>query len=165
MPCTDLEARQGSRAKQRKEIVMSVFVNRICGWVVGVGLLAAAAAAPLSAQQLHFHLPVAAKWAGTVLPVGDYRLRTMANPTGMMILTIQGPAGARFLVPMTTEAYGARKDPPAQSYLQLVEVDGKYFVNKLEASTQALTYFFKVPEPSRQLQMSAQVSTNIPVTE
>jgi hypothetical protein len=142
---------------------MNFFVDRILGLAVGAVLIAGAAA-PASAQQAQFHLPFEAKWAGIVLPPGDYSVGVVGAPLGNRTFVVRGSAGTSLILPMTADHYGARIEPPAKDYLQLVKVDGDYFVSKYEQGSRAVTFFFKTPKSSRRVQISDRDSTRIPVS-
>ncbi len=141
---------------------MNFFGNRILGVAIGAALMAGAAATA-SAQQAQFHLPVEAKWGGVVLPPGDYRMSLPDVAMGRSTFVVHGPAGTSLILPTTADAYGSRSIPPAKDYLQLVNVDGKYFVKKFEEGSRSLTFFFRTPKPSRRVQISENFA-NIPVS-
>jgi len=141
---------------------MNHFVNRILGSAIGVALMAGTAATA-SAQQGDFHLPFEAKWAGTVLPPGDYHVSMPTDYLGRSIFLVRGAAGPSLILPLNSDPYGARTAAPGHDYLQLVKVDGEYFVTKYEAGSRAVTFFFKAPKPSRRVQLSEDVA-NLPVT-
>lgn len=143
---------------------MSFFVDRILG-VAMCATLMAGVAATASAQQgrAQFHLPVEAKWGGVVLPPGEYRMSIPQISTGSSTFLVRGPAGTHFILPSTSDAYGARSEARATDYLQLVKVDGEYFVTKFEEGSRSLTFFFKTPRPSRRVQISEDFA-NIPVS-
>jgi hypothetical protein len=141
---------------------MNSFLNRILGVVIGAALFAGAEVSAL-AQQAQFHLPFEAKWGPIVLPPGDYRVSLPQQSAGKSTFYLRGPAGPGFIVPMTTDAYGARS-MPAGDYLELVKVDGVYFVKKYEAGSRALTFFFKTPHPSLRVQIGSTELFRIPVS-
>jgi hypothetical protein len=139
---------------------MSVFVNRILRIAMGAALMAGTAAVA-SAQEVAFHLPVEAKWGATMLPPGDYRMTQPEISSVRSAFAVRGPAGTSLILAMTLDAYGARSQPITRNYLQLVKVDGEYFVKKYEDGLRGVTFFFKTPKPNRQLQISYD-SVNIP---
>jgi hypothetical protein len=142
---------------------MSTFVNRIFRFSMAAALMGVAVVSA-SAQQAQFHLPFQAKWAGIVLPPGDYRVSMPERALGRFTMLVRGPAGASLILPMTADIYRATPEQPSGRYLQLVKVDGEYFVKKYEAGAGGLTLFFKTPKPNRSVQITAQDFANIPVS-
>jgi hypothetical protein len=143
---------------------MSPFVNRIVSLALGATVMAVAAASA-SAQEVQFHLPFQAKWGATVLPPGDYRLSAAERSSGRSSFWVRGPAGTSLILPVTADAYGARSAPPAEDYLQLVKLNGEYFVAKYEQESRAITFFFETPKPNRRrVQISDRDFTKIPVS-
>ena len=138
---------------------MSLFVNRISSFAA-VATLMCAAAASASAQQAQFHLPFQAKWAGIVMPPGEYRVSLPERSLGRSTFLVHGPTGSNFVMPMTADIL---RSEPAKPYLQLVNVDGEYFVKKYEGGAGNLTFFFATPKPSHKVQITAQDFINIPL--
>jgi hypothetical protein len=137
---------------------MSIFVNRIFHFSMAAALMGVAVVSA-SAQQAQFHLPFQAKWAGIVLPPGDYQVSMPERALGRFTMLVRGPAGASLILPMTADVYRT----VSERYLQLVKVDGEYFVKKYEAGAGGLTLFFKTPKPNRTVQITAQDFAIVPV--
>jgi hypothetical protein len=115
--------------------------------IFGFGLLAtmAAAGAAFAGQQARFHLPVGARWGAVTLEPGDYQVSlpetTLGNP--QFILTADNRS--RYILPLATEYDAGRTGGSGQSYLQLVKVDGSYFVSKYRSGT-GKVFSFAVPK-------------------
>jgi hypothetical protein len=140
---------------------MSFFVNRFMGVAMAAALMGVAATSALAQQRAEFHLPFQAKWAGTVLPPGDYWVSMPERSLGRLTFLVRGPAGSSFILPMTA---GVGMESSDGDYLQLVKVDGEYFVKKYEQGSSAVTFFFKTPQPNRRLQMTSDNFVKIPVS-
>jgi len=142
---------------------MNFFANRISGIAIGAALLCGAAVSA-SAQQGAFHLPFEAKWAGVLCPPGDYRVTLPDIDVGKTTFVVRGPAGTTLILPMVIDTYGAHAELPNRAYLQLVNVDGAWFVKKYEAGARDLTFYFKTPKPTHRVQMASQDYSTIPVS-
>lgn len=107
-----------------------------------------------SAQQATFHLDRAAVWNGVTLPAGSYRLHMpQAGPVTNQF-TLDSTTSRMFIVPMSVDAYGGRSIPNGSDYLQLVRVNGTYYVRKYESKTKATAYYFNMPKVDHKLQIS-----------
>ncbi len=97
-------------------------------------------------QQIKFHLPVAVKWGNTMLEPGDYRMEVPSSIFGMQTICMANNHKAVFVLPIAGDA-----TQPAvyKSSLQLVNVDGTYFVQKFSSSVSGRTIFFGIPKSHR----------------
>jgi hypothetical protein len=141
---------------------MNLFANRISSIAMAAAFICGTALSA-SAQQGSFHLPFEAKWSGVVCPPGDYRVSLPDRPVGSAILLVRGPAGASFVLPMIADVYGPHTQAVSAS-LQLIKVDGEYFVKKYEAGSGGLIFYFKTPKPSHRVQITANEAISLPVS-
>jgi hypothetical protein len=142
---------------------MSAFAKRIFN-IATVAAVMCAAATSASAQQGIFHLPFDAKWGGVECPAGDYRVSLPERSTGKSTFLVRGPAGPSLILPMTADTYGAQAENQTRAYLQLVKVDGEYFVKKYATGSGNFIFYFKTPRPSHRVQMVSHDFATIPVT-
>jgi hypothetical protein len=142
---------------------MNIFVSRVLGVALAAAVMAGAAVSAC-AQQAQFHLTVPAKWGISVLPPGNYTMTLPDRSAGRSAFVVRGPAGTTLVLPLTVDAYGARSEASAGDFLELVRIDGAYFVEKYEAGRKSLTFFFKTPKPSLRVQMSGVKSVKVPVS-
>jgi hypothetical protein len=78
-----------------------------------------------------------------MLQPGDYRLELPSSAAGMQTVGMTDSKKTVFVLPLTS---GSAEPAPARSYLQLVNVDGTYFVRKYASSTTGRTTLFEVPK-------------------
>ena len=142
---------------------MRFFANRIFS-IASVAAFLCATEVSASAQQGSFHLPFETKWAGVDCPAGDYQVVLPERYAGRSTFLVRGPAGASFIVPMSADIYGTHPENPAGAYLQLVKVDGGWFVKRYEAGSRNLVFYFKTPKPSHRVQIASQDSASIRVS-
>lgn len=104
---------------------------------LATGLLALVSVA--SASQIRMHVPVAASWAGRMLPAGDYRLDiSAASPLA------QVSGNGKLVTVFITSA----KPWPVHdhSLLRIVNVDGTPTVAGFGLASQGMNYEFVVPK-------------------
>jgi hypothetical protein len=140
---------------------MSCLVNRIFNFAFLTAIIAGTATIA-SAQQANFHLPFEAKWGALTLPPGDYHVQLPQPSIGSTEILVRGPASG-FVMTMASDAYGVRKAPSNNDYLQLVKVNDVYYVTKFEDATRATTFWFKAPKESHTEQAAAREVLTIPV--
>jgi hypothetical protein len=114
--------------------------------VFGFALLASALSVGSSyAQQLvNFHLPVPVKWAGSTLEPGDYRMEIPNSALGVQTVCMKNEKRSVIALPLTTSAAGPSTSN--KSYLQLVNVNGTYFVRKYTSGMTGRTLVFGIPK-------------------
>jgi hypothetical protein len=140
---------------------MNFSINRILSLAIGVALLGGAA---VSASAAEFYLPFEAKWGGVVLAPGNYQVTLPERSLGKTTFLVRGETSASFIQPMSGSDFGVYPQPASGPYLQLVKVDGEYFVKKYEAGWGGLTFFFKTPKPIHREKITAQQFSNIAVS-
>lgn len=140
---------------------MTCFAKRIFNFAF-LTVIIAGTATIASAQQANFHLPFEAKWGSLTLPPGDYNIQLPQPSMGTRQILVRGPA-VGFVMTMASDAYGVRKEPSNNDYLQLVKVNDVYYVTKFEDGTRATTFFFKAPKESHVEQAAAREVLTIPV--
>ncbi len=140
---------------------MSYFVNRILSFALFT-VLVGATAATASAQQASFHLPFEAKWGALVLPPGDYKIQLPRPTLGTREILVHGPVQG-FIMPITSDSYGVRTAPTDHDCLELVKINGVYFVTKYEEASEETTLFFKAPKEVRPEHMASREVVKIQV--
>lgn len=119
---------------------MTFSMIRIFSLIAIAGLAGASAAQ--ASLQARFHLPMAVQWGGNVLQPGDYKLVVTDDlRSGLCQLVIQGEGQMLRKTPVTVD-FGQRPD---RSSLELVEVNGSYFVHEYRSGAGGRTFTFGVP--------------------
>jgi hypothetical protein len=123
---------------------------------VGLGLTATRA----SAQQATFHLPFAAHWGSTVLESGDYKVSASAGGSGNHLIYVSQPGRSKVVLPEATEIQQRHLDG---SSLELVNVNGAYFVRRYRSELTGQVFTFAVPKASPETKMASAAVTSVPV--
>lgn len=120
---------------------MSFSINRIFGLVLLAGL--AGACVSQAAVQARFHLPMTAQWGKTILTPGDYKIRVLDDITsGRNQIVIEGEGKSLHELPVAIDLRSAS----SPSSLELVEVNGNYFVREYKSGIAGKTFTFGVPK-------------------
>ncbi|HEY3457866.1 MAG TPA: hypothetical protein VGK64_25015 [Bryobacteraceae bacterium] len=134
--------------------------NRILGLAalaVGLGLTAQRA----SAQEAEtFHLPFAAHWGPMVLESGDYRLSAPTGQSGGHLIFVSQPGHNKMVLAQSTEIQPRRFD---RSSLELVNVNGAYFVRRYRLAVTGQVFTFAVPKATPETEMASAAVTSVPV--
>ena len=134
--------------------------NRILGLAaiaVGLGLTATHA----SAQQTIFHLPFAAHWGPIVLESGDYGLSDPAGDAGKHLIQVsQGGHSSKLVLAQSSEIQPRHFD---RSSLELVKVNGAYFVKRYRSALTGQVFTFPVPKASPETEMASATITSVAV--
>jgi hypothetical protein len=127
--------------ERERGFTMTFPINRIFGFV----MLAALAGACVSqaAVQARFHLPVTAQWGKTVLAPGDYKIVVLDDiASGRNQLVIEGEGKSLHELPVAVDLRPAS----SPSSLELIEVNGNYFVREYKSGFAGKTFTFGVPK-------------------
>ena len=111
------------------------------------------------AQQLvKFHLPVPVKWGNTTMEPGDYKMEVPSSAVCVQSVCMKNAQRAVVVLPLArTEENQAKLSD--KSYLQLLNVNGTYFVRKFTSGVTGRTILFSVPKVHND--MIAQNTTEI----
>jgi len=123
---------------------------------VGLGLTATRA----NAQQVTFHLPFAAHWGSIVLESGDYRLSDPAGQLGSHLIYVSQPGHSKMVLAQSIEIQPRHFDG---SSLELVNVNGAYFVRRYESALTGQVFTFPVPKATSETEMASAAVTAVPV--
>ena len=123
---------------------------------VGLGLTAT----PASAQQATFHLPFAAHWGSIVLESGDYKLSDPPGQLGSHLIYVSQPGHSKMVLAQSIEIQPRHFDG---SSLELVNVNGAYFVKKYRSALTGQVFTFPVPKGTPEAEMASNAVTSIPV--
>ncbi|MGA8029834.1 MAG: hypothetical protein WB992_22045 [Bryobacteraceae bacterium] len=129
---------------------MNLTVTRLItasAFVVALSLGASQA----GAQNAKFKLPVEARWGSIVLPPGDYTLRAPDSTYGAHIFYLQSNEGTKMTLPAIVNTEAAS----GPSRLNLVNVDGTYYVQEYVSETKGTAIEFGIPK-SNQRELTAQ---------
>ena len=133
--------------------------NRILGLAaIAVGLSLTAQRA--SAQQVTFHLPFAAHWGSMVLESGDYRLLDPAGQLGNHLIYVSQPGHSEMVLAQSVETQPRHFD---RSSLELVNVNGAYFVRRYRSALTGQVFTFPVPKATPETEMASAAVTSVPV--
>ena len=122
----------------------------------GLGLTATRA----NAQQAAFHLPVAAHWGSIVLESGDYKLSASIGGSGNHLIYISQPGQGKVVLPEATEIPRRKLDG---SSLELVNVNGAYFVRRYRSAVTGQVFTFAVPKATPETETASAAVTSIPL--
>lgn len=122
----------------------------------GLGLTATRA----SAQEATFHLPFAAHWGPMVLASGDYKLSAPAGEAGSNLIYVSGRGNNKMVLAQSSEIQRRHLD---RSSLELVNVNGAYFVKRYRSAFTGQVFTFPVPKATPETQMASAAVTSVPV--
>ncbi len=134
----------------------STSILSLAAVVAGLGLTAT----PASAQQATFHLPFAAHWGPAVLESGDYNLSVRGGASGSHLIYVSEPGHTKMMLPQSTEIQPRHID---HSSLELVNVNGAYFVRRYESALSGQVFTFPVPKATSETEMASAAVTAVPV--
>ena len=134
----------------------STSILSLAAVVAGLGLTAT----PASAQQATFHLPFAAHWGPAVLESGDYNLSVQGGASGSHLIYVSEPGHTKMMLPQSTEIQPRHID---HSSLELVNVNGAYFVRRYESALTGQVFTFPVPKATSETEMASAAVTAVPV--
>jgi hypothetical protein len=114
--------------------------------MLGFALLASALSVGSSyAEQLvKFHLPVPVKWGNTMLEPGDYRMELPTSTQGVQSVFLRNEKKTVVALPLAVGS--VEPNASNKSYLQLVNVNGTYFVRKYTSGITGRLLMFSVPK-------------------
>jgi hypothetical protein len=96
-------------------------------------------------QLVNFHLPIPVKWGNTTLEPGDYRMELPSTISGIQSVCMKNAKRAVVALPLAMSSTEPR-NLSNKSYLQLVNVNGTYFVRKYISGVTGRTLVFGVPK-------------------
>jgi hypothetical protein len=121
----------------------------------GLGLTATHA----SAQEATFHLPFAAHWGPAVLESGDYKLSAPTGEAGNHLIYVSQRRNSKMVLAQSSEIPLRHLD---RSSLELVNVNGSYFVKRYKSALTGQVFTFPVPKATSEIEMASAV-TSVPV--
>lgn len=139
---------------------MNILVNRICHTLLALTAVSAVA----QAGQATFHLPFAAQWGAVALPPGDYKVAVpdLATSASRQLL-VQGEDTKGFVLPNSTDIEALMLKPSDKNYLQLVKVDGTYYVTKYQSGRMGVEFTFRLPKPKYQVEVGSRQTVDVDV--
>lgn len=155
--CTDQTLRRSVELEGK--LLMHFRSNRIlslAALAAGLGLTATRA----SAQQATFHLPFAAHWGPIVLESGDYKLSASVGGSGNHLIYVSQPGHSKMVLAEAAEIQPRRLD---RDSLELVNVNGAYFVRRYRSAITGQVFTFAVPKASSETELASTVVTAVPV--
>lgn len=113
--------------------------------ILGFALLASvlSMSSGYAEQLVKFHLPVPVKWGSTTLEPGDYRMELPSSITGMQSVCMKNDKKSVVALPLVS---GLIQPTSNKSYLQLVKVNGTYFVRKYTSGVTGRILLFAIPK-------------------
>jgi hypothetical protein len=131
---------------------MTILMRRIFGLTVVA--LSAGSLVAQAGQLAVFHLPFAAQWGPITLAPGDYRIAVPEIAMSSPQFLVSGKDARGFILPTSTDIEASRLKPSSRSYLQLVKVDGTFFVAKYQSGVTGAAFTFKVPHSAHAVEMA-----------
>jgi hypothetical protein len=115
--------------------------------MIGFALLASvlSVGSSFAEQLVNFHLPVPVKWGNTILEPGDYRMEIPSSSLGLPSVNMKNAKRSVMVLPLMTSSSDSSK-LSNRSYLQLVNVNGTYFVRKYTSGVTGRTLTFAIPK-------------------
>lgn len=110
---------------------------RAAGIAIGFVLTATLALA----GEASFQLPVETHFGNVTLSPGNYRIMTPSSTSSVRVVYFYGGGKLRAILPLTVG-----NEPGPGSYLQMVSVDGKYYVQTYNAGMARQTFTFPIPK-------------------
>jgi hypothetical protein len=115
---------------------------------VGLGLTAT----PASAQQATFHLPFVAHWGQTVLEPGDYKLSATGGWSANHLIQVFSQHGhSSSMLPQSIDLQRHLD----RSSLELVNVNGAYFVRRYKSALTGQVFTFPVPKATPETEIAS----------
>jgi len=96
-------------------------------------------------QVVNFHLPVPVKWGNSILEPGGYRMEVPISSVGVQSVCMKNAKRSAFAFPLAMSST-LPKTLSDNSYLQLVNVNGTYFVRKYTSGMTGQTLLFGIPK-------------------
>jgi hypothetical protein len=115
--------------------------------MIGFALLASvlSVGSSFAEQIVKFRLPVPVKWGNTMLEPGDYRMELPTSALGIQSVNMKNEKRSVVALPLATGAANPVK-LSNKSYLQLVNVNGTYFVRKYTSGITGRVLTFAIPK-------------------
>jgi hypothetical protein len=133
------------------------------GRILGLAALAVGlgvTATPASAQQATFHLPFAAHWGPAVLEPGDYELSATVEWSAIHLIQVSQPGHSRRILPQSIDLPHGHLD---RSSLELVNLNGAYFVRRYKSAFTGQVFTFSVPKATPETEMASAAIAALPV--
>jgi len=134
--------------------------------ILNFGLLAMvfAVGAVRAEVQAEFHLPFQAHWGKMTLAPGDYKISLPDRSLGVPQFSVTGEGKTRCILPLVADYNDDLLSDSSHSYLQLVKVNGTYFVSQYRSEATGKTFKFVVPKHKRHLEIADQDVVNLGVS-
>ena len=115
--------------------------------MIGFALLASvlSVGSSFAEQLVNFHLPVPVKWGNTTLAPGDYRMELPSSTLGIQSVSMKNDKRSVIALPLVTSGVDPAKLSD-KSHLQLVNVNGTYFVRQFIFGATGRTLLFAIPK-------------------
>jgi hypothetical protein len=123
---------------------------------VGLGLTVT----PASAQQATFHLPFVAHWGSMVLEPGDYKLSAPVEWSAIHLIQVSQRGHSSRMLPQSIDLPHSHLD---RSSLELVNVNGAYFVRRYKSALTGQIFTFPVPKAARETEIASAAIRAFPV--
>jgi hypothetical protein len=119
--------------------------------IFGFGLLVTtiAVGSAHAAVQAKFHLPVGARWGQMTLTPGDYQLSLPEGSLGVRQFTVKGHDKTGYVQPTVTDDHDGLINDSTSGSLQLVKVNGTFYVAQYRSAATGKVFSFAVPKHKR----------------
>ena len=112
-----------------------------------------------SAQRATFTLPFQVHMGNATLQPGEYRMSAPSATSSVRVIYLYSNGKVQAAMPATIDAYA----DSGNSYFELVNVGGTYFVKKFVSGVTETTYTFGLPKIGRREIVANTRVTSIPV--
>lgn len=134
----------GSPAISKKETIVHLFKNRVVGFAA-FALALGLASSQAYAQKATFTLPFEAHWGNAVLQPGEYTLQAPSATSALPVFSVTGN-GKTILLASSNTAYETESK---RNCLELVNINGAYFVRTFESGATGKSFAFVIPKSAR----------------
>jgi hypothetical protein len=119
--------------------------------IFSFGLLVAtmAVGSAHAAVQAKFHLPCDARWGTMTLAAGDYQMSLPEGSLGVRQFTVKGNDKTGYVQPNITDDNDGLVNDLNRSYLELVKVNGTFYIAKYRSAATGKLFSFTVPKHKR----------------
>lgn len=113
-----------------------------------------------SAQPATFTLPFQAHFGNVTLPPGEYHMAMPTATSSIRAIYLYGNGKVQATLPAAIDAYADSGD----SHLEIVNIDGTYFVKRFVSGVTGTTYTFHLPKAVRREIFANTRATTVAVT-
>jgi len=111
-------------------------------------------------EQASFHLSVVTHWGGATLQPGDYKMSLPDEAVNQSQIKVQGEGKTVYIFPIVADI---TRGEEGSSRLNVIEANGKAYVQDLLSSAEGKEYRFFVPKSKNRIEALAKRTTSVAV--